>query len=99
MSTLICRQLCAISAAMFFIVAPASAQVLYGSLTGVVTDSGGAVVPNATIKAKNVETAQELSTVTNAVGSYTFSNLAPGTYDVSVNAPGFRTLTRRRVSI
>jgi len=88
--------ICAVS---LFTTATASAQVLYGSLTGVVTDSGGAVLPNATVKVTNTETAQEVSASANDVGIYTFSNLAPGTYDVVVQAPGFPTLTHRGVSI
>ena len=68
-------------------------------LTGVVTDSGGAVLPNAIVKVTNVETAQEASVSTNDVGGYTLSNLAPGTYDIAVQSTGFRTLTRRGVSI
>ncbi len=63
------------------------------------TDAGGAVLPNATVKVTNVETAQEASVSTNDVGGYTLSSLAPGTYDISVQSPGFRTLTRRGVSI
>ena len=88
--------ICAIS---LFATASAGAQVLYGSITGVVTDSGGAVLPNATVKVTNVETAQEASVSTNDVGGYTLSSLAPGTYDIAVQSPGFRTLTRRGVSI
>jgi hypothetical protein len=78
---------------------PAAAQVLYGSLTGVVNDAGGAVVPNASVKARNVETAQEFTVLTNGVGSYTFSNLPPATYDLTIAAPGFRGLTRRGIPV
>lgn len=99
MTTTICRQLCAIFMALLPFTAPVGAQVLYGLLTGVVTDSGGAVVPSAGVTVTNVETAQEFSAVTNEVGSYTLSNLAPGTYEVFINAPGFRTLARRGVSV
>ena len=53
-----CRQLFAISVTLILVTIPATAQVLYGSLTGVVSDSGGAVVPSATVKVTNVETAQ-----------------------------------------
>jgi len=93
------RQLLAICTISLFASSSTGAQVLYGSLTGVVTDSSGAVLPNATVKVTNVETAQEASLSANAVGSYTFSNLAPGTYDVAVQSPGFRTLTQRSLSI
>ena len=59
--------------------APVSAQVLYGSLTGSVQDSAGAVVPGATIVVRNTGTAQELTSRTNDAGNYTFSNLVAGT--------------------
>ena len=95
----VCRQVCALFVALFLVNISATAQVLYGSITGVVTDSAGAVVPGAMVKVTNVETGQEISAQTNSVGGYTLSNLAPGTYDLSVQAPGFRTLTRRGVSI
>ncbi len=77
----------------------ASAQVLYGSLTGIVHDAAGAVVPAASVKVVNTGTAQEFALQTNEVGSYTFSNLPPGTYDLTVNASGFRALARRGIAI
>ncbi len=80
-------------------VAPASAQVLYGSLTGSVQDSGGALVPGATVTVRNTGTAQELTAKTNDVGSYTFSNLIAGTYDLTITASGFRPVTKRGLPI
>src|SRR5436309_8645199 len=68
---------------------PVAAQVLYGSITGVVHDSAGGVVPGATVKILSVGTAQQFTTLTNDVGSYTFPNLPPGTYDLAVNVTGF----------
>jgi hypothetical protein len=79
--------------------APASAQVLYGSLTGSVLDSGGALVPGATVTVRNTGTAQELTSQTNDVGSYTFSNLIAGTYDLTITASGFRPVTKRGLPI
>ena len=78
---------------------PAIAQVVYGSLTGIVRDSAGAVIPGAPAKLRNVGTAQEFSVQTNEVGSYTFLNLPPGTYELIISASGFRTLTQRDISI
>ena len=59
-------------------VAPAAAQVLYGSLTGIVHDAAGAVIPNASVKVVNTGTAQEFTSHTDEVGSYTVSSLPPG---------------------
>src|SRR5258706_10553979 len=78
---------------------PLAAQVLYGSLTGNVHDAAGAVVPGASVKLVNMGTAQEFTEQTNDAGSYTFSSLSPGTYDLTIGAKGFRALTQRGVAI
>src|SRR5262249_10224144 len=78
---------------------PVAAQVLYGSLTGVVQDSAGAVVPGATVKVRNAGTSQEFSAQTNDAGGYTFSNLVSGTYELTFSANGFRPVTRRGIVI
>ena len=49
--------------------APVSAQVLYGSLVGTVTDATGAVVPGAQVSAVNLATGLELDTASGADGS------------------------------
>jgi hypothetical protein len=77
----------------------ASAQVLYGSLTGNVRDSAGALVPGAAVKVHNTATGQELESVTNDAGGFTFSSLIAGPYELSVNAQGFRTALRRGIDI
>src|SRR5258708_39182333 len=48
-----------------------TAQVLYGSIVGTVTDSSGSVVPDAAVKAKNIETNETRTTTTNQSGVYT----------------------------
>src|SRR5215831_19860849 len=78
---------------------PGAAQVLYGSLTGTIRDMAASVVPGAGAKLRNVNTAQEFSEQTNDVGSYTFSSLVPGAYDLVISANGFRTLTQRGIVI
>ncbi len=57
-------------------------------ITGLVTDPTGAVVPNATVAAINSQGVRE-TTVSNAVGSYTFKNMPPGYYTIEARAPGF----------
>ena len=79
---------------------PASAQVLYGSITGTVTDQQGAAVPGATVTATNTGTGLKLEAVTDKEGGYTFRNLLPGVYDLGAALQGFRELkqTGLRVS-
>ncbi len=60
------------------------AQVLYGSITGNVTDTSGAAVPNATVTATNKETGIVTTVTTNGEGSYTLSDLQQRTYRVNV---------------
>src|ERR1700692_1217332 len=56
-----------------------TAQVLYGSIVGTVTDSSGSVVPDAAVKATNIETKETRATTTNQSGVYTLSTLPAGT--------------------
>ncbi len=70
---------------------PMSAQQLGSSaLNGSVTDSSGAVVPSATVTLTDPATKFTRTNPTNESGLYTFSNLTPGLYDLSVEARGFK---------
>src|ERR1017187_1453021 len=66
------------------------AQSITSSLIGTVTDSSGAVVPNATIIATNVATNARGQAATDSVGNYLLLQLSPGSYTVEVSAPGFK---------
>jgi Carboxypeptidase regulatory-like domain/TonB dependent receptor-like, beta-barrel/TonB-dependent Receptor Plug Domain len=61
-----------------------------GSITGIVNDPGGAVVPNANIKAVQKNTEFTRSTTSSASGNYTLPLLPVGNYTVTVEASGFR---------
>ncbi len=74
-------------------------QVLYGTLTGNVTDQSGAVATNAKVQAVNVATNVTKNTTVNERGIYIFNDLLPGTYDVTIEAPGFKKLVQRGVTI
>ena len=67
-----------------------SAQVNTASLTGLVTDSAGAVVPNASVKVKNKATDVESSATTDSSGYYTFASLPVGTYTLTIELSGFK---------
>ena len=66
-----------------------------GEIAGVVRDSSGAVVPNATITIVNQNTSERKSAVTNESGEYVAPLLAVGVYTVSAGMSGFRTAERR----
>jgi hypothetical protein len=65
-----------------------------GKITGTVTDSSGAAVPNATVGVKSAALLAPRSTQTEADGSYLFDLLPPGTYELTVTASGFRALSQ-----
>src|SRR5665213_115196 len=66
----------------------ASAQVATGDILGTVTDSSGAIVPNASVKLRNTGTQELRDFTTNSSGSYAFTLLQPGAYTVTVTEPG-----------
>jgi outer membrane receptor protein involved in Fe transport len=71
------------------------AQAETGQITGTVTDPTGGVVANASLKAANSATGAERSSTSNGSGVYAFPNLEPGTYDLTVTAPGFSTVKEK----
>jgi hypothetical protein len=77
----------------------ALAQSTGGRILGRVTDPSGAVVPNATVTITNDATGVSNNTQTNKGGDYAFPEVAVGTYTVSIDAEGFKKLTRRQVSL
>ena len=77
--------LCALAAAR-----PASAQVDRATLSGTIKDSGGAVVPGATVTVTSLATNAAVTQQTTDAGSYLVVNLIPGQYRVDVELSGFR---------
>ena len=71
-------------------VRPASAQVLYGSVVGTVTDQSDAVVPTATVTLTSKGTGLSKEAQTDSGGRYSLVNVLPGRYDIKVTAKGFR---------
>jgi hypothetical protein len=75
------------------------AQSVSGDLAGTIYDASGATIPNATITAKNDATGVETTTKSAATGEYHLGNLPPGTYTVTVAAPGFTKAQLRAVAV
>lgn len=69
---------------------PCSAQATSGSVSGVISDSTGAVVPKADVTAHAVATGVDRHVAAGDAGEYTISALPPGVYTLSAQGPGFR---------
>ena len=80
-------------------VSRASAQEFRSTLSGVVRDSGGRVIPKAPIQAVNVDTGANVSTVTGDTGEFTLPFLPPGRYTVSCEVSGFKKFSQKDVAI
>ncbi len=77
--------------AVFFLHAPnVSAQVDRATLSGVVRDTGGGVVPGATVMVTNLATNIESHQLTSDTGAYQVVNLVPGRYQIEVELSGFK---------
>jgi hypothetical protein len=70
-----------------------------GKITGVLIDASQAAVPNAEIRATNVETGVAAVSKTNEAGNYTLPFLIPGTYRITAEAPGFKRFVREGVQV
>jgi hypothetical protein len=76
-----------------------AASALYGqtdrgTITGTISDPAGAVIPNATIEARNSEGGELFKAGSTGTGNFTISQLPAGTYDLSVSVTGFKKYVR-----
>ena len=89
----------ALSVLILLMPATCFAQASLASLTGVVSDPNGGVIPNASVKLTNVSTLEERQATTGSEGRYTFSQLLPGSYQLSVSASGFRQFAAKDIRL
>ncbi|MBI4464086.1 MAG: carboxypeptidase regulatory-like domain-containing protein, partial [Acidobacteria bacterium] len=75
------------------------AQVTTGTISGVVSDATGAVVPGASVTVRNVETGVTRTLPTDAQGRYRAPNLSVGRYEVQVSLTGFQTAVRSGITL
>ncbi|HVN92136.1 MAG TPA: TonB-dependent receptor [Terracidiphilus sp.] len=88
----------ALSAAALLAALPTYAQ-FGASLSGTVSDTSGAVIPNATVTLTNPATGEEKTVVTGDTGFYKFSELPVGNYTVKAAATGFKEQTYSNIAI
>ena len=75
------------------------AQGLTGQISGTVTDSGGGVLPGATVTVKNAGTNTTRETVTGSDGAFLFPDLLAGKYDITVTVNGFKTYEQKGITL
>ncbi len=82
-----------------FLVAAASslAQQVTATLSGTITDTSGAAIPNATVTAQNADTGYVAHATTNGQGEYRIDLLPVGSYSVTVDATGFKKFIRNGI--
>jgi hypothetical protein len=78
---------------------PVHAQENRASVSGAVSDSTGAAVPNATIRITSVEQGTTQTTTSNDAGRYLIGFLEPGNYNIRVEAAGFKASVRETVRL
>jgi hypothetical protein len=78
---------------------PAFAQLYSGSLTGVVTDPSGAVIPDAQVTLTDTGKGFDYKTTTNAVGRYLLRSLPPSIYKLTVESKGFAQFAQDRIAL
>ncbi len=78
---------------------PAVAQLTTGSILGTVKDPSGAVIPNATVTVRNLDTHISTNVITNAAGEFSANALVPGHYSVVVKSAGFKVSTFPEVNL
>ena len=97
------RWLLTISAAVLLsavaLIAPVVAQENRATIVGTVTDPQGNTIPNATVKATNLETNASTTTTSNEAGLYTLPFLPVGKYQISVTATGLKTSLRDNIEL
>jgi hypothetical protein len=82
-----------------FTAMPLGAQTSFGRISGTVTDPGGAVVANAPVSIRNLDTTFTRTVNSNESGFYNATELPIGRYSVSVEQPGFRKQERTGVQL
>src|SRR5882762_2942520 len=89
-----------VGAACLFLAAPAFSQgIATGSMSGLVEDPAGAVVPGARVTATNTGTNQEFVGETNEAGLVALRSIPPGTYKITISSKNFRTVVIERVEV
>ena len=91
--------LASLASVLTFSAGLAKAQVLYGTLTGNITDVSGATVPGAKVEAVNAGTGQVKQTTADDHGEYAINDIQAGTYKLTISAKSFGNVVEQNVMV
>src|SRR5689334_22566651 len=93
------RSTCVVAAMLLLCAGYVYSQAVNATLLGTVTDSSGGVVPNAKVVATETNTNVSRGTQTNESGNYSFPDIPPGQYSITVEVAGFKKETRKDIAL
>jgi hypothetical protein len=94
-----CMRLTASALMILLLFAGASFAQNRGTITGTITDPTGAVVPSASVEAKNLDTGVAYQAASSQTGNYTISQLPVGKYQVTASKSGFKQYTQTGITV
>ena len=98
-TTLRMRSVLTLLALFLLVGVPTFAQMETATLSGVIQDPNGRVVPDVEVSATRIETGTAVTTKTNAAGIYYFTGLIPGHYHLMVRKPGFKEIAIKQFEL
>ncbi|MBI4465439.1 MAG: carboxypeptidase regulatory-like domain-containing protein, partial [Acidobacteria bacterium] len=93
------RNMACLLAGLVFCSGLAVAQLTTGTISGVVRDESGGVIPGVAVTARNLDTGIARQVSTNAQGRYQATNLPLGNYEVQAATSGFQTAVRTGITL
>src|SRR4026208_706569 len=93
------RMMLLVPLACLLVASGAMAQRIKSTISGVVTDPSGGVLPNAEVPLTNEATNVSQNTVATTEGTYAFPFLDTGTYTIKASMPGFKTMNRTGIMV
>ena len=78
---------------------PGHSQTVSARILGTIRDPQGAVIPNASVTAKSLETGAERTAVSDSAGGFSIVSVPAGAYDVTASAPGFQAEVRSHLTL
>lgn len=93
------RRFCLLCLLSLLLAAAAIGQTTNGNIQGTIVDPQGAIVAGATVTGRNMDTGLAVSATTSSAGVFALSNLPPGRYAVTVEAPGMKKYTQEGITV